>query len=319
MAAMTRSRRSFRRRAFAPRPLPARAARAPAPVVPRISCSPPYVPSLSCCWAGPFCPVATTQPGIGPDGCFRRGTQRRTRPDARSSASSLHAAAADRDVARVVEDLPHERRPHDHPVGVGSDLGRLVAVADARAPRRPAGRCRAGPRHQLGAAGDGRAAAPVTPIARPRRRSRGWPAVAAIRSSVLRRCDQEDPVEVMRRRRLDPGRRLLRDQVRGDEPGAAGRGQVGGEAVDAVALDRVPVAHHHDGAPRCRHRSTVREDVCDAAAAAQGQVDGDLDRRPVHHRVGVGHADLDDVDAALDHRASIASTEPRSIGKPAGR
>ena len=58
-----------------------------------------------------------------------------------------------------------------------------------------------------------------------------------------RRRDQEHLVELVRIGRGDPLLRLVRDQVRRDQPGAAGRCQLGGEALDAVPLDRVPVRH----------------------------------------------------------------------------
>ena len=99
-----------------------------------------------------------------------------------------------------------------------------------------------------------------------------------------------------------PGGGLVGDQVGGDRARSPGGGEVGGEALDAVALDRVPVAHHHrDGAGR-GHRLDGAEHVAHADAGPDGDVDRLLDHRPVHARVAVRDADLDDVRAALDGR-----------------
>ena len=73
------------------------------------------------------------------------------------------------------------------------------------------------------------------------------------------------------------------------------------------------------GAPVAATAATVVEHVVGVVCRSQRDLDGVLDRRAVHERVGVGQADLDDVDAASTI-ATIASTAPPStVGKPAGR
>ena len=98
-----------------------------------------------------------------------------------------------------------------------------------------------------------------------------------------------------------------------------------GEPVDAVALDRVPV-RHHDGRragrrDRARRRRTRRPCACrrPGPRSAAAWID-----RPVHHRVAVRQADLDEVDAALDHRLDrgdrrLHGREARPAGSRPGR
>ena len=103
-------------------------------------------------------------------------------------------------------------------------------------------------------------------------------------------------------------------------PAPPALGEVGGEALDAVARDEVPVGHARAAARRRRGRPRVaREHVVDPGAAGERLVGGVLDDRAVHERVAVGHADLDDVDAGLDHgHASPRSSPRRSGSRPAG-
>ena len=95
--------------------------------------------------------------------------------------------------------------------------------------------------------------------------------------------------------------RLLGRQVGGDQPRAAGRGQVAGERAHAVLVDRVPVGHdQHRDAGR-GHRLDGAQHVGDLGARGQRAVHGLGDDRAVHQRVGVGQADLDDVGAGRGH------------------
>ena len=63
------------------------------------------------------------------------------------------------------------------------------------------------------------------------------------------RCDEEHPVQVVRVGGGDPPGRLVGDQVGGDRARSPSRGEIGGEPLHAVALDRVPVAHHDGDGP----------------------------------------------------------------------
>ncbi|GAA3106947.1 hypothetical protein GCM10020254_61080 [Streptomyces goshikiensis] len=94
---------------------------------------------------------------------------------------------------------------------------------------------------------------------------------------------------------------FLDRQVGQDAARAARRRQLGGEPLDAVAVDGVPVRHHQDRGPgglvRLAHGA---QRVGDLDAAAQGDVVGGLDDRAVQDRVAVRKADLDDVRAARE-------------------
>ncbi len=87
------------------------------------------------------------------------------------------------------------------------------------------------------------------------------------------------------------------------------------EGVDAAMVDGVVVAHQDDrrGVVRrrgsARTRSSVTVNVPPALQRAQGR---GLDRRAVGHRVGEGHADLDDVRPAP--RRARRGSRPRSRG-----
>ena len=67
---------------------------------------------------------------------------------------------------------------------------------------------------------------------------------------------------------------LVDDQVRRDDPGAAGRGQVTGEVVDAVGQDRVEVGHHHGPPAGGRDPLDDAEDVAEAKPVAAGRFRG---------------------------------------------
>src|SRR5579859_819688 len=103
-------------------------------------------------------------------------------------------------------------------------------------------------------------------------------------------------------RALAPQRRLLHGQVRQDASGAACRGQLTAETLDAVLVDRVPVRHDQDrlaGGLVCLPHGPY--DVGDPDPAAQGDVVGGLDDRAVEYRVAVRQADLGDVGSAVQH------------------
>ena len=114
--------------------------------------------------------------------------------------------------------------------------------------------------------------------------------------------DQEDRIDAVGAGRGQPRLRLVDDQVRGDHPGTAGRGQIPGEVLDAVGQDRVEVRHHDRPTAGRRHPLHDGEGVAEPKPVAAGRFRRGLDHRSVEHRVGERHADLDQVAAAVDHR-----------------
>ena len=118
-----------------------------------------------------------------------------------------------------------------------------------------------------------------------------------------RRRDEKDPVETVLVAGREPWCGLIRYEVRSDRTRSAGAGEVGGEAGDPVAFDRIPVRHHHRRRARVGHRTDRAKHVGHAHAGSHRRVHGRLDRRAVHAGVAVGHPDLDDVDSGGDHRA----------------
>ncbi len=135
---------------------------------------------------------------IGPFG-MRTGLSGAT-PSA-SSAASSRTAWRHLALARRVEQAADEGRADDHAVGVGGDLGRLGAGADAQTRRRPGGQVRTGPLDQaLGGGADRRPGAPSRPSARRRRRSRCSARDDADALLGRARRDQEDRVDPAPRR-----------------------------------------------------------------------------------------------------------------------
>src|SRR6266540_2278485 len=114
---------------------------------------------------------------------------------------------------------------------------------------------------------------------------------------------QEHPVQLMLVGGGEPRLGLVGDQVRGDQPGTARRGEVPGEAVHAVLLDRVPVGHQQGRHAGGGDRLDRTEHVAGTQPGSQRDVAGPLDHRPVHHRVRVREPDLDHVDPGVHHRA----------------
>ncbi len=101
-------------------------------------------------------------------------------------------------------------------------------------------------------------------------------------------------------------------------PTPAGRGQVRGEALDAVALDRVPVGHDdRSAAPVAATASTTASTSRMRTPPRSAAVGGVLDDRAVQHRVGVGQADLDEV--ARRRRPWLSSLDGAGDRREAGR
>ncbi len=201
-----------------------------------------------------------------------------------------------------VEQRPDERGPDDHGVGVGGHLGGLVAVRDAQPHSHRQVGDFARPLHQR--AGElGRRGARA---GHPHDGGRVDEAAARLRGVAQplvgrRGRDQEDLVEVVGVRCRDPlvggvGSEVGRDQAR-----SPGTREVGGEPLDAVLLDRVPVGHHHRRRAGRGHGLHRPEDVLGADPALERALRGRLDRRAVHDRIAVGQADLDHVTPAVDH------------------
>ena len=112
---------------------------------------------------------------------------------------------------------------------------------------------------------------------------------------------------------------MLRRQIDDDEPIGARRLGVGEEARHAIAVDRIVIAHKHDrrcvvaGAESAHdgERPAKRHAGAERAQARR------LDRRPIRHRVGERHADLDEIGAGLG-QACEERREGRGIGIAAG-
>jgi hypothetical protein len=111
------------------------------------------------------------------------------------------------------------------------------------------------------------------------------------------RRDQEDRVDrgpAQQARELD----ALLGRIVDDQDAVDARGlRVGDEALDAVALDRIRVAHEDDRrlgvvAAKVAHH---RQHVGQADAARQRPLARLLDHRPVGHRIAERHAELDHV------------------------
>ena len=98
-------------------------------------------------------------------------------------------------------------------------------------------------------------------------------------------------------RRRHPLLRLVRSEVRGDEPGPAGRCQISGIRVNPVVLDEIPVGHDDTRGAGVGHRLSSEQGVTSAHPALECSSGGVLDDGPVHHGVGIGHPDLDEIDA----------------------
>jgi hypothetical protein len=84
----------------------------------------------------------------------------------------------------------------------------------------------------------------------------------------------------------------------------AGLGRRAGEGLDAHRLDRVGVAHQHDGrlvAGRTEAAHDV-EHLAHAHAGGHRPLGGALDGRAVGHRIGERNAELDDVGTAGHQR-----------------
>ena len=87
----------------------------------------------------------------------------------------------------------------------------------------------------------------------------------------------------------------VRDQAR-----PASFGEVVGEPVNAIAENGIPVRHDQRRRAGVNNSARSGEDVLEACPALERDVRRVRDDRAVHERVGVGHADLDDVRSGLD-------------------
>src|SRR5690606_3207997 len=140
-----------------------------------------------------------------------------------------------------------EGRTDDDAVGEGGHLGGLRRVGDAEPDaHRQVGGGPGAPHQVLGVGADRltRAGGPQqggrVDDAAAGRGDRGRAGVPAAGR------DDEDGGETVLVGVLPPQRRLLDGQVGQDAPGAARLGELGGEPLDAVAVDGVPVGHDED-------------------------------------------------------------------------
>ena len=129
---------------------------------------------------------------------------------------------------------------------------------------------------------------------------------------------QPDEVEAGRARRQAELGVLLRRQVDHDQPVGTGGLGVRQEALVAVAVDRVVVAHQHD-----RHVGVGRAHPPDqlqrrghARPGRERPQARRLDRRPVGHRIGERHADLDQVGTGGRQARRSARRRWRSRDRP---
>lgn len=202
-----------------------------------------------------------------------------------------------------VEEPLDEGRADDDAVREGGDLGGLSGVRHAEPDADRQVRGGAGAPHQVGGLPADGLAGPGDPHqgggvdeAAARRGDGGEPLVPAAGR------DDEDGGQAVLLGVLPPQSGLLHRQVGQDAAGAARLGQLGGEPLHAVAVDRVPVRHDEDrlagGLVRLADRA---HHVGDPDAAAQGDVVGGLDDGAVQDGVAVRQADLHDVGTAVEH------------------
>ena len=88
-------------------------------------------------------------------------------------------------------------------------------------------------------------------------------------------------------------------------PSTPARLGVGEKAFDAVDIDRIVVAHQHDRrrvVAACGSRAPAPASCFMFWPARERAQAGGLDRRPVRHRIGKRHAELDDIGAGLRQR-----------------
>ncbi|EGE58214.1 hypothetical protein RHECNPAF_334005 [Rhizobium etli CNPAF512] len=118
-----------------------------------------------------------------------------------------------------------------------------------------------------------------------------------------RRC-QADEVDPLADRRNAELVIHLGRQVDDDQPVDTGGQRVIEEFFDAVDVDRIVIAHHHD-----RRRivgfaevGSQLQRLLQRLATLQRTLTGQLDRRTVGHRIGKGHAEFDDVGPCLRQR-----------------
>ena len=199
-----------------------------------------------------------------------RSPDRAQRPAIAHSGGQLGGQRAQRvrplGRGRGVDQAAHQRGPDDDAVGEGGHLGGLGAGGDPEPDADRQVGDRAGARHE-GAGGVADAGAGAGDAHRGGRvdeaaagRAGRWP--AARRSTTAPRgrpgrgrCARLAAIHVLG---------LVGDEVGGDQPGAAGRGEVGGEPVDAVAHDGVPVGHHEGRRARVGHGADGGEHVGEA-------------------------------------------------------
>jgi hypothetical protein len=125
-------------------------------------------------------------------------------------------------------------------------------------------------------------------------------AAAPVMPVVVRgRRSEPDEIEAGLERRQAQFLVFLRRQIDDDEPVDTRAPGISEEALDAIDVDRIVVAHEHD-----RRRIVAAAKVADereralhVLAGRERAQAGGLDRRPIGRRVGERHAQFDHVGA----------------------
>ena len=121
---------------------------------------------------------------------------------------------------------------------------------------------------------------------------------------VRRRRREPDEIQPRLERRQAEFGVFLGRQIDDDQAIDAGRLRVGEKTLDAIDIDRVVIAHENE-----RRRLVMRAEIGGErqrlgerrAGLERAQARG-LDRRPIGHRIGEGHAELDHVGAGRRQR-----------------
>jgi hypothetical protein len=206
-----------------------------------------------------------------------------------------------------------ERRADDRAVGVLEHTAHLFGVRDADADARVLDAVVAQAGHQRARGGVQLRPLPRDAHRRDRVDEAGGVAHDEVEPLVgRRRGGEEDAVQARALARGDPFRRGLRSDVGGDESGTAGGEEIVGVAVDAVLQHGIPVGHHeHRHVDPTRDLTDGREGVAQPEAPGQGCLRRFLDDGAVHHGIGVGRPEFDDVGAVLGQRDSSIDARPQ--------
>ena len=118
---------------------------------------------------------------------------------------------------------------------------------------------------------------------------------------IRRRRRQPNEADIGRKRRQAEFAIFLRRQIDNDQAIDTGGLGIGEELRNAIDIDRVIIAHQHDGRilvglPERLHQP---QRLLHVLAGGQGAQARRLNGRTIGHRIGEGHADLDQIGAGL--------------------